>query len=77
MPRTYLFPNSLFRNPPRLCSNSGRFSKDPSRTQLAQVQSAGCLVTFSAGARPLPSMDPSFFRAGLIFFFFKNRSVQS
>ena len=43
------------------------------RPQLAQVQSSGCLATFS----PPALRSPGLFRTGVIFFFFKNRSVQS
>ena len=68
--RRYLLPNSLFRNPLGLCSSCGKFSRDPKRTQLAQVQFTGCLAIFSPTARLL-------FLEGLIFLRFKKRSVQS
>jgi hypothetical protein len=68
--RRYLLPNSLFRSPIGLCSSCGKFSRDPNRAQLAQLQFAGCLAIFSSTARLL-------FLAGLIFLLFKKRSVQS
>ena len=44
-----------------------------SKPQLAQVQSNGCLATFSLPDRRFPGL----FRPGVIFLRFKNRSVQS